>query len=189
MGCMGKPKRGGRVTIHRFQESLAKSKAQEDAPWWPRVYAKAFPGYEGAVSVRRDGWAQRGGIDRVITLDSGKTVTVDEKVRDRSWPDIALERWSSKEHRKPGWIQKDLACDFIAYAFIPDERCYLFPFLQLRRAWLTHGRDWCVKAESGAEGFSLIHARNEGYTTESVGVPIPKLLCALRESQIVDWAA
>jgi hypothetical protein len=80
------------MTVHNFSDSLEKSKAQEDAAWWPVVYKKAFPGYVAAVSVRNDGWAQRGGIDRVITLKSGKTVTVDEKVRYESYNDILLER-------------------------------------------------------------------------------------------------
>jgi hypothetical protein len=96
---------------HNFDTSLALSKEHEDAPWWPEVYARAFPGHLSSVSVREDGWAQRGGIDRVITLRSGKTVTVDEKVRLQDWPDIALERWSDRQRKVPGWIQKDLACD------------------------------------------------------------------------------
>ncbi len=175
------------MTVHTFSESLAVSKAMEDAPWWPKVYANAFPGFVSMVSVRSDGWAQRGGIDRVITLKSGRTVTVDEKVRSQSYGDILLERWSSRERKSEGWIQKDLACDFIAYAFIPDERCYLFPFLPLRAAWLANGRDWIAQAESGADGFRVILARNEGYTTESIAVPIPELLAAVHRAQVVDW--
>lgn len=175
--------------IHSFADSLALSKAMEDAPWWGRVYAKAFPGFASMVSVRSDGWAQRGGIDRVITLKSGRTVTVDEKVRSRSYGDIILERWSNRERRTEGWIQKDLACDFIAYAFVPDERCYVLPFLPLRAAWIANGRDWISKAESGDDGFRIVLADNGTYTTESVAVPIPELLGAVHMAQIVDWGA
>lgn len=172
---------------HVFADSLAWSKEQEDAPWWIPVYRKAFPGFVSAVSVRNDGWAQRGGIDRVITLASGKTVTVDEKVRRKSYGDILLEQWSSLERRVPGWMQKDLACDFIAYAFVPDERCYLFPFLQLRRAWLESGQDWIRSARNGESGFAVIDAKNQGYTTRSIAVPIPELLAGMHAAQVVDW--
>lgn len=172
---------------HNFATSLALSKEQEDSPWWMEIYARAFPGYMAAVSVRNDGWAQRGGIDRVVTLKSGKTVTVDEKVRLQDWPDIALERWSDKARRVPGWVQKDLACDFIAYAFVPSQRCYLFPFLTLRRAWNLEGKRWCELAEAEQGGFHVILAKNEGYVTESIAVPIEILLASIRQAMVIDW--
>lgn len=94
-----------------------------------------------------------------MTLASGKTVTIDEKVRAKSYPDIALERWSDVARQTSGWIQKDLACDFIAYAFVPDERCY-----------------------------RIVDAQNDRYTTQSVAVPIPDLLSAVSQALIVDWS-
>lgn len=172
---------------HNFATSLALSHEQEDAPWWGEVYGLAFPGHLSAVSIRNDGWAQRGGIDRVITLKSGKTVTVDEKVRSHDWGDIALERWSDRAKKVPGWIQKDLACDFIAYAFIPTQRCYLFPFLLLRRAWNLQGREWCELAEAKADGFKVVLAENPGYVTESIAIPVGILLSAIREAMVVSW--
>jgi hypothetical protein len=173
---------------HNFATSLALSKETEDAPWWDEVYSRAFPGYLSAVSVRDDGWAQRGGIDRVITLKSGKTVTIDEKVRFKDWGDIALERWSDRSRKVPGWMQKDLACDFIAYAFVPTKTGYLFPFLTLRRAWALHGREWCELAESEQDGFKVILADNGTYVTESIAVPVAALLTAVREAMSVSWA-
>lgn len=173
--------------IHDFGTSLELSKAQEDAPWWREVYAKAFPGLASMVSVRDDGWAQRGGIDRVLTLKSGKVLTVDEKVRSKSYGDILLERWSNRERKVPGWMQKDLACDFIAYAFIPDRRCYLFAFPQLRAAWIKSGRDWIDQAEKAENGFGIKLSQNVGYVTENIAVPIPDLLAALHRAQVVEW--
>lgn len=177
------------MTIHAFGRSLALSQEHESAPWWEPVYRQAFPGFACMVSVREDGWAQRGGIDRVITLKSGRTVTVDEKVRAKSYGDILLERWSSRERKTPGWAQKDLACDYIAYAFVPDRRCYLIPALSLRAAWLANGRSWIAKAEANTDGFRTVLARNESYTTESIAVPIVTFVDALQAAQIVDWAA
>jgi hypothetical protein len=174
--------------LHDFRKSLAMSHAQADADWWPTVYRKAFPSFDSMSCVRNDGWAQRGGIDRVIVLKSSKTISVDEKVRAKDWGDIALERWSDRGKQTPGWIQKDLACDFIAYAFIPSQRCYLFPFLTLRKAWLIEGRRWCDLAEAEVGGFKVILAKNNGYTTESVAVPIDVLLAPIRQAMIVSWA-
>jgi hypothetical protein len=151
--------------VHRFSESLALSNAFADAEWWIPIYRQAFPRLMTAVSVREDGWAQRGGIDRVLTLQCGRTYTVDEKVRTENWPDILLEQWSDEEKRIPGWIQKPLACDFIAYAYAPTETCYLLPVAPLQRAWRQRGREWLVT-------YGTRRAHNPGYV--SVGVPVPR---------------
>lgn len=173
--------------LHSFQESLAKSHAQADAPWWESVYRAAFANFAGMVSVRDDGWAQRGGIDRVITLSSGKTVTVDEKVREEDWPDILWEYWSSVEHKTPGWCAKDLACDYIAYAFVPSQTCYLLPTLQLRKAWREHHSKWVELGNRRENGFRIVNAQNNGYRTRSVAVPIRESLDAIRDAMVVGW--
>lgn len=165
---------------HIFSESLALSHAQADAPWWFDVYRAAFPDMCSAVCVRADGWAQRGGIDRVITLSSGKTLTVDEKVRAEDWPDIALEYWSDEQRRIPGWVAKDLACDFIAYAFVPSQTCHLLPFQTLRQAWRINCREWVKK-------YRPVRAPNKGYVTVSVAVPTRVLLNALADAMTVTW--
>lgn len=175
------------MTVHNFAESLRLSASYVDAPWWEEVYRAFFPNYAGMVSVREDGWAQRGGIDRVVTLRSGKTVTVDEKVRSGEWQDILLERWSDQARHIPGWVQKDLACDFIAYAFVQSRRCYLLPFPALRRAWLTYGREWIDRAEAREGGFSIVEAVNRRYTTESVAVPVDILFEAITGALIATW--
>lgn len=172
---------------HNFADSLAKSHAQADAPWWGIVYRNAFPDFVSMVCVRKDGWAQRGGIDRVITLESGKTITVDEKVRDGDWPDILWEYWSNHGKRVRGWCAKALACDYIAYAFIPTQVCYLLPALQIRRAWRMYGREWVGKGETGTDGFCIVDARNDGYVTRSVAVPIEVTLSAIRDALIARW--
>ena len=160
------PRRGFSVSrVHRFSESLALSNAYADAEWWIPIYRQAFPKLMTAVSIREDGWAQRGGIDRVLTLQCGRTYTVDEKVRTENWPDILLEHGSDEERRIPGWIQKPLACDFIAYAYAPTETCYLLPVAPLQRSWRQRGREWIV-------AYGTRRARNPGYV--SVGVPVPR---------------
>lgn len=167
--------------IHDFKTSLALSQSQADAPWWEPVYRAAFHNFACMAYIRKDGWAQRGGVDRVITLDSGKEIKVDEKVRSIDYPDILLEFWSDRKRRIPGWVAKDLACDFIAYAFIPSKTCHLLPFLTLRRAWQINGRNWIRR-------FGVIKAHNNGWTTESVPVPVEELTRGLIGAMTVNWA-
>lgn len=164
---------------HSFSESLALAAAQTDSPIWERAYKRLFHNFSNMTSVRSDGWAQRGGIDRVVTLASGKTLTIDEKVRYKDYGDILLEYWSSEERRVLGWVAKDLACDYIAYAIIPSSKCYLLPFQPLRSAWRDNAKEWVGK-------YKRIEAENAGYKTVSVGVPIPVLFGALNEAMCAD---
>lgn len=172
------------MTTHDFGTSLQLSQDHAAAPWWDDVYLKAFPGLKARVSVRDDGWAQRGGIDTVLTLQDGSTIKIDEKVRSKVFDDFCLEYWSNIERRIPGWVAKDLACDFIAYAFIPTRTCYLLPFLLLRRAWRLHYREWVTR-------YKRIEAVNRvgeaTYTTVSVAVPIREVLAAIGDAMIIRW--
>lgn len=164
--------------VHEFASSLAFADRYRDAGWWAPVYARAFPSLASAVAIKEDGWAQRGGIDRLITLASGKTITVDEKIRARDWPDILLEVWSDEERRVPGWVQKPLACDFIAYAYAPSGVCYLLPVPALQRAWQAHGERWSRR-------YGLIRSRNARYVSASVPVPRDELMRAIVEALVL----
>jgi hypothetical protein len=154
------------------------SESHADAGWWLDLYRRAFPSLISAVSVRDDGWAQRGGIDRVITMASGRVYTVDEKVRSHDWPDILLEQWSDEARKAPGWIQKPLACDFIAYAFAPSRRCYLLPVVPLQRSWRLFGRGWL-------DTYGQRRAPNRGYVSTSVPVPIDVLLSRMSDAMVL----
>lgn len=162
-----------------FATALAFADSYRDAGWWEPLYERAFPSLASAVPIKEDGWAQRGGIDRLITLTSGKTITVDEKIRARDWPDILLEVWSNEEMRSPGWIQKPLACDFIAYAYAPSKVCYMLPLPALQRAWATSGEQWI-------ERYGTIRSRNSRYTSVSVPVPRHVLLAAIAEALVLQ---
>jgi hypothetical protein len=173
------------MTAHGFQASLAMSRRHEDAGWWLDVYRAAWPTMLAAVSVREDGWSQRAGIDRVVTLACGRVIRVDEKVRAKDYPDILLEIWSDRERREPGWACKPLNCDFIAYAFAPSGECYLFPTLNLQIAVRAN-----IKAWLSAYGFR--DAKNSGprgsWTTQSIPVPKATLLNAISASMLVRFA-
>lgn len=191
------------MTVHIFTRSLTTSQEHADAPWWNEVYQKAFPNLAATVYVAKDGWAQRAGIDRRLVLSDGRTFTVDEKVRKEHWPDFALERWSDRDKRTPGWVQKELACDYLAYAFVPTTECYLLPLANLQRAWQRHGREWIANAEAGEwvspifkrgrDGFGIVLAQNaengRTWTTESIAVPRLVVLNALTDVMRVTWTA
>lgn len=167
------------MTVHGFNERLAFSHSYDNAPWWREAYQMAFgPRFRDMASVRQDGWAQRAGIDRQVYLTDGTVLKIDEKVRSKEYPDILLEKWSDRDRRVPGWIQKDLSCDYIAYAFVGSKRCYLLPFLLLQRAWRIHGEQW-------RSNFGVVPAQNVGYVTESVPVPINVLIAAIAGAMTV----
>ncbi len=164
--------------VHNFKESLAFSHAAEDLPVWEVVYKDAFPSMVSMVSYRDDGFWQRQGIDRGILLETSKQIRVDEKVRGRNkitgkvYNDVAIEYQSSKEGKTPGWVNKPLLADYIAYLIAPLGVCHMLPVLQLQSAWVRHGNDWIAK-------YPKIEAKNEGYTTVSVGVPVDVLYPAI----------
>lgn len=178
------------MTIHNFKKSLELSHKRDDEPFWEAIYRKAFGiDFLGFHSIKNDGVAQRAGIDRVVVLQSTKVVTVDEKVRDSHYPDILLEIWSDYAKRVPGWAhpKKKLLCDYIAYAVLPTQTCYLLPYPTLRSALQENAKDWISLADCKQEGFLWVDAANSGYITRSLIVPTDVLLDSFRESLTVTW--
>ena len=168
------------TTTHVFRDSLAFSESLADEPWWWDVYSQAFPTLENTVYVRKDGWAQRAGIDRLLVLADGTTLKVDEKGRRKDWPDFCIEYWSDIERRVPGWAVKEATTDYVAYAFVPSRTCYLLPFQLLRRAAIDRKDEWAGK-------YKRIDAKNKGYTTASLAVPIDVVLAAITDCMVIRW--
>ena len=165
--------------IHDFNQQLTWSEEQSCEPFWSAVYKKAFPTMVNHMLGSGDTKSQRMGIDRVILLSNGKTLHIDEKKRREVYSDILLEFVSVDTTGAPGWIEKDLSIDYLAYAFMPTKRCFLFDWLMLRRAWQAFGERW--KNEH-----RIVPAQNKGYKTFSVAVPIPVLQQAVRTAAIID---
>jgi len=180
------------LEVHNFKDSLAFSQKYEQAEWWEENYKKAFPDFMAMHTVKEAGWAQQGGVDRVIILKSGKTILVDEKVRKRDSEDILLEYWSVEEKKKPGWIEKDLATDYIAYVFLPSQICYLLPFQLLRKVWEENKTEWIRRSKDKKDkSFTHVRAENNwnGGKDHSCGVAIPIyiLMNKLKEASIICW--
>lgn len=175
---------GGIKQMNNFHRDLEYSFSMSDAPWWEVVYRKAFVDFLGMADIRKNGWCQASGVDRIVILESGTTLKIDEKVRRKDYGDILLEYISNDRTGSPGWVEKSLNCDFIAYAFEPSQKCYLLPFQTLRRAWQKRKDEW-LKGK-------ILRAENKGpipYSTLSVAVPIKTLLLELAGAIQVDWGA
>ncbi len=168
------------MTVHEFDPS----NQSDDADWWKTVYTRAFPTYEHH-DVLVDKPRQLLGIDHVVHLGNNHTVNVDVKTRDKWYPDVALEVWSSKEHRRPGWLRKPLHTDYVAYAFPTRSLCYVLPFPLLRAAYERNKHKWAALADQEGSGYSEVHARNVGYTTVSIAVPLDDLLKCLTDVMTV----
>lgn len=167
--------------IHNFNERLAWSERGGSEPFWDAVYRKAFPNLVNHMQCKGNTTSQRMGVDRVLHLSNGKTLYVDEKKRERVYDDILLEYLSVDKTGAPGWMEKDLSIDFLAYAFMPTKVCHLFPWPMLRRAWLRYGDEW-------KNVYPHKPGHNDGYTTWSVAVPILVVRRAVSTACIIDVA-
>ena len=165
--------------VHDFHERLDFSEQAGHEAFWDAVYRKAFPSLVMHQSVIGDSACQRAGIDRVILLSNNKSLYIDEKKREREYNDILLEYISADTINSPGWIEKDLAIDYLAYAFMQSQRCYLFSWPLLRRAWQNFKPVWIKR-------YPRIEAQNHGYKTISVAVPIEVLRRAVSTAAVIQ---
>lgn len=164
---------------HDFRERLSYSEQASTEPFWELVYRTAFPNMVNQMPLSGDTAGQRKGHDRIVYLSNGHTITLDEKKRSQEWPDFLLEYISVDKTGAPGWMEKDLDIDYLAYAYMPIQRVYLLPWLPLRRAWRWYSEQW-------KEKYGTIRAHNQGYTTLSVPVPRQIVLTEICRGMIVQ---
>ena len=174
MGFVGQP-----ALVHDFNTQLSYSETASDEPFWNEIYMKALPNMVNHMICSGDTQSQRMGIDRLILLSNGKVLTIDEKKRKEEYPDILLEYVSVDTTGTPGWMEKDLSIDYLAYAFMQSKRVYLFDWLALRRAWLHFKEEWIEK-------YPKISAQNNGYKTLSVAVPIKILQSSVNLAMVIQ---
>jgi len=169
--------------MNEFAQDLKFSTDASTQDFWFSIYERAFHNMVKREVVE-PGFAhwehyQRQGIDSVITLSNHRMICIDEKVRRKKWNDIALEIMSNKQKGTPGWMNKDLTIDYLAYAFLPTQEVYLYPWPMLKRAWGKYHNQWLVK-------YGKINAANKvngrfAYTTVSCPVPIDVLNSSVSE--------
>jgi hypothetical protein len=172
--------------VHDFGESLARSNSARDEAFWEACYRQAFPDFKAMIDNARDNGAQRCGVDRLIVLKSSHVIRVDEKAREKDYGDLLLEVVSNDRTGAPGWIEKDLTIDYLAYGVLESRRAYLFPWPLLRAAWVRNGEGWKVRAKAGERGYRVTKAPNRTYNTWSVCVPMDVVVEAVRGAMVVQ---
>lgn len=165
--------------IHDFKTDLRFSEISSDELFWDAVYRKAFPNMVNHMLCQGDTASQRMGIDRLVFLSNGRELRIDEKKRRCEYGDILLEYLSNNSTGAPGWVEKDLYIDYLAYAFMPLQKVYLFDWPMLRRAWCQYGAQW-------KRQYKQVIAKNNGYQTFSVPVPTAVLNAAVSNARIIQ---
>ena len=117
-----------------------------------------------------------------MILENSKQILIDEKIRWKPYPDIAVEFMSNDRTGAPGWACKPLRADYIAYAIAPLGMCYLLPVIQLQQAWRRKGEIWKASC-------FIVRAPNRGYTTLSAAVPVHELFSEIGRALRVPFAA
>lgn len=174
MDILGQP-----IKINDFKKCLEFSVKASHEDFWDKVYRKAFVDLENHMPCTQKCQGQHLGIDRIIQLKSGKTLYIDEKKRSTEYPDILIEYISNNTTNSPGWIEKDLLIDYLSYAFMKSERVYIFPWQILKRVWNRFGNEW-------KEKYVLPPAKNNGYCTLNVAVPVSELLNCVKNAMIIQ---
>ena len=165
--------------MNRFNECLEFAESGKLEPFWNDVYKKAFPNMTNHMRGKKELCeSQIAGVDRIIYLENRKTITIDEKVRAKDYTDIALEFISNDTKDSPGWMEKNLSIDYLAYAFLPSKTAYLFDWVMLKRTWDYYKEKW-------KKTYFIAKAPNEGYMTHSVCVPIDVLMGACSLATII----
>ncbi len=124
--------------------------------------------------------AQSRGIDVRVKLTNKRTINIDEKLRERTYKDVFLEVEHIHDNGtvEPGWMEKDLSIDYLAYAFEPSREVLLYSWPVLRRVWRRNRAAWIAE-------FNKKPARNKSYNSIGVCVPREVLGKALAACRVV----
>lgn len=170
------------MKVHEFSKDLKKSHETSQDSLFETCYRTLFGDEFLAMhSHNNDGKHQQTGLDRSVILKSGKCLWIEEKVRDKDYPDILLEFYSNFGAKTPGWIEKPLNCDFIVYAKKPSRKMYIFPTVIIQMAWKKHKNEWIEK-------YGEKSAFNTTYRTVNCPVPEDVLFKAMYECSIIEWS-
>lgn len=164
--------------MNNFHEDLKRANDTKLDPFWLSVYTKMFPNIAHMSGTINNMQMQFKGVDRIITLKNNRHIFIDEKIRERDYNDILLEDSSKVINgvvKSTGWMNKSLDIDYLAYAFRPSQTCYLLPWANLQSAWFKYRTRLINK-------YGTVEAKNDGYVTLSVPVPIESINLMMQES-------
>jgi len=170
---------------HDFTQRLIYANVHSSPMRLEWFYRRSFPNIHAIVKVD-DLELQRQGIDTILYLTNGKPVYFDEKIREKTYPDILIEEFSVwpnypslngreiDSHEpiprgwrgvlKPGWIGGHKVTDYVAYVKRRANAVYFLPFLLLQSAWLRWYKKWIKE-------YGRKPAPNRTYTTTNVPIP------------------
>lgn len=160
-----------------FDDDFRWSAELASGPFWPEIYRKIFPDLLRMVTYPYGSLEQRMGIDRELVLKTGLRITIEEKVRRKDYGDVLIEFVANTRKNQPGWIERDLACDYLAYAIASTGRCHMFPFQLLRRAWMMNRNAWLRK-------YGVLRAFNLEYDSLNTAVPLEVVLEAIELARV-----
>lgn len=150
-----------------FLDDHAREQLTAAHPGWVHVWGAALD--VDRCEIVRDVAKQRLGCDHALFKGDRFVAHGELKIRDKDYGDFALEIVSNDQARPPtpGWIEKQLECDWFLYCIRPTRSAWLFRYRDLRRAWVDNRAAWLAE-------FPVLPTRrdrNEGYRTWNVMVP------------------
>lgn len=161
--------------INYFNRDLEYSLEQREEELFDNFYFRVFPELDNKrdnIIFVTDIKLQKKGIDKILILNTGQKISIDEKKRRENYNDILLEIWSNYENKVKGWLFTS-CCHYIVYAIMPTNKVYLLPMILLRKAWRSHEFLWI-------KSFPKIIAKNPNYNTISIGITPNILLSAIK---------
>lgn len=158
------------MSFNDFEIDLEYSLEARENELFDLFYQRVFPDLV-RIEMVKDLKLQRLGIDKLLHMENGQRITIDEKKRRTDYGDILLELWSVYEQGKKGWLFTSF-CHYVAYAIMPRGKIYLIPVALLRMAWEHNSKEW-------ERTYKKIDAQNAQYKTVSIAIPSDVLLAAI----------
>jgi len=116
------------------------------------------------------------GIDHLVHLPGNVAIPTQAKIRDTGYEDVLLEYISNDVTETPGWMEIPSLAKHFFYLIRPKKKCYRFLWADLQALWNANKDEWKRFGEQKINGFRRVQAKNVGYYTISVAVPIKRVL-------------
>jgi hypothetical protein len=148
-----------------FAEDLAKAAAFDDIYF--RIWGKQIAEIK-TVSYEEDPELQLKGVDKIVRLESGKEIYIDEKLRHKWYKDICIEEYSDYDAKKGGWLADGKLTDWVAYGVVEAGVVFFMPYPILKATVRTHYRKYL-------DTYGRKFAENKTYRTSFIPVPVKVL--------------
>lgn len=136
-------------------------------------YYRTFPNIKSITNT--DMSFQKLGIDKIINLNNGISITVEEKRRRKGYVDILLEYVSNNNSSRDGWVMTCEA-DYLIYIIENTNKIYVLPMPLLKLAWLEHKEEWIE--------LYTVYGTNKNYKSLCAAIPVGVLINAIAYKMI-----